>query len=179
MAIKEYNFEKYNPEKVAHLERHLEGSETAGSHFSEGAFPNARALIDYAYEQISDYAGQRLVREIDAGRQVGYDSLVELESLPSEAVVTQEPRGRDGYLVNMVRGVSKKPTNRMVIVAGPLGEDRHGFYTIFPGENAPSFPATREKLAEMGYEGEELDKQEKVNNQYREFWNSHGFVADD
>jgi len=66
----------------------------------------------------------------------------------------------------------------MVVVAGPLGEDKHGFYTIFPGENAPSFPATREKLVEMGYEGTELDDQLEANRQYKEFWDSHGFIAD-
>jgi len=178
MGIEDYNFEKYNPEQLAHLERHLEGSETHGSYFIKGAFPDARSLVDYASEQIRDYIGKRLVKEVDVGRQVGYDSLVELGSLPPEAVVTQELLGREDYLVNIVRGVPKRPTSQVVVVAGPIGEDKHGFYTIFPGENAPSFPATREKLAQMGYEGRELDKQVEANRQYKEFWDSHGFVAD-
>jgi len=116
---------------------------------------------------------------VDTVRTICYDSLIELSNLPSEAMVTKEPRGRDGYLVNIVRGIEKTSTSRIVIVAGPLREQgKHGFYTIFPGQNAPSFPATREKLVEMGYAGEELEAQVKANESYREFWNNHGFVAD-
>jgi hypothetical protein len=180
MALKEYDFVKYEPKQMEHLERHLEGSETVGSHFARGAFPTAKDLIDYACGHIQDYAGQRLVREVDAGRTLGYDSLTSLDGLPEQAITSQEPRGKDGYLVNVVRGIEKSPTSQVVVVAGPLREkDKHGFYTIFPGQNAPSFPATREKLEEMGYSGEELERQTEINEQYEEFWNSHGFVAED
>jgi hypothetical protein len=179
MALSNYDFIKYDPKQMEHLARHLEGSETAGSHFSRGVFPTAKDLVDYAVEHIQDYSGQRLVREIDAGRTIGYDALTSLESLPTPARVSQEPRGKDGYLVNLVRGVEKSPTSRMVVVAGPLREQgKHGFYTIFPGQNAPSFPATREKLSEMGYSGEELEKQVQANQQYAKFWNDHGLIAD-
>ena len=78
MALSDYDFVKYEPKQMEHLARHLEGSQTAGSHFSKGAFPTAKDLVDYALEHIQDYSGQRLVREIDAGRIIGYDSLVEL-----------------------------------------------------------------------------------------------------
>jgi len=101
MGIEDYSFEKYNPGQLAHLERHLEGSETHGSYFTKGAFLDARSLVDCASEQIQDYAGERLVREVDVGRPIGYNSLIELGSLPAEAVVTREPRGKDDYLVNM------------------------------------------------------------------------------
>jgi hypothetical protein len=179
MTLSEYDFVKYDPKQMEHIERHLEGSQTAGSHFAKGAFASARDLANYACEHIQDYAGQRLVREVDVERTIGYDSLVELENLSAEAVVTQEPRGRDSYLVNVVRGVKKTPTKQIVVVAGPLREQgKHGFYTIFPGQNAPSFPVNREKLAEMGYSGEELEKQVKLNETYKEFWDNHGFVAD-
>jgi len=178
MVLKDYDFVKYEPKQMEHLARHLEGSETAGSHFSKGAFPTARDLIDYAVEHIQDYAGQRLIKEINAGRTIGCDALISLEDLPEQAKVSQEPRGRDGYLANIVRGISKIPTSRMVIIAGPLGEDKHGFYTIFPGQNAPSFPLTREKLVEIGYVGEELERQVKLNQTYQEFWNQHGFITD-
>ena len=178
MEIKENNFVKYNLETLEHIERHLDGSQTAGSHFAKGSFSDARALIDYAYEHIQDYSGERTVKEIDVGRTIGYNSLVDLTEIPESIEVRQEPRGRDGYLVNMVNGVSKKPTGKMVIVAGPLGEGKHGFYTIYPGENAPPFPADEEKLKELGYEGEELVKQIEINKGYKEFWENHGFVKE-
>ncbi|MBU0894531.1 MAG: hypothetical protein KKF48_01060 [Nanoarchaeota archaeon] len=69
----------------------------------------------------------------------------------------------------MVKGVEKQPTNKRVIVAGPIDEANHGFYTIYPGEIAPPFPATRGKLEEMGYFGKDLEEQVKVNKSYKEF----------
>lgn len=180
MGIRNYNFEKYNPEQLEHIAEHLSGSNTKGSHFDKGAFQDAKSLVDYAYEQVQDYNGKRLVKEVNLGRTIGQDCLVELSNLPEGAQVTQEPRGRTGYLVNIVKGANKTPTSQMVIVAGPLREEgKHGFYTIFPGQNAPPFPAAREKLEEMGYHGEELETQVKINNTYREFWKNHGFVADE
>jgi len=179
MAIENYNFIKYSPELEEHLNRHLSGSQTAGSHFSREAFDSAKSLIDFAYEHVKDYDGKRVVREIDMGRDIGYDSLVQLSELPPEAQVTLEPRGRDGYLANIVRGVSKPTTRNMVIVAGPLREEgTHGFYTIFPGQNALPFPATREKLVEMGYSGDSLEDQVKINEGYENFWKNHGFIVD-
>lgn len=179
MAIKNYNFQKYNQELVDHLARHLQGSQTAGSHFAKGAFPTAKSLIDFAYGHIQEYDGSKLVKSIEAGKTIGYDSLVSLDNLPESASVSQEPRGRDGYLANMVRGVKKQPTSSMVIIAGPIDEANHGFYTIYPGEIAPPFPATKEKLAEMGYAGKDLEEQIKVNQDYKAFWDNHGFVVED
>jgi hypothetical protein len=179
MTITSYNFEKYNPAQMAHIARHLEGSNTQGSHFIAGAFPDAKSLVDFAYEQILDYAGQKLVREVDLGRTIGHDSLVALDSLPEGATITQEPRGRIGYLVNIIRGIQKKPTSNMVIVAGPSRDKRqHGFYTIFPGANAPAFPLPKDELRRMGFNGRELKMQLRENETYREFWARHGFVAD-
>lgn len=179
MALEDFDFVKYEPKQMEHITRHLEGSDTAGSHFSKAAFPTAKELVDYAYEHIQDYLGQKLVREVDAGRTIGYDGLISLENLPQEARVSQEPRGRDGYSTNVVRGVQKNPTSKIVIVAGPLREEgKHGLYTIYPGTNAPPFPATKEKLIEMGYSGEELDTQVKINQTYKEFWDNHGFIVD-
>lgn len=179
MAIENYDFVKYDPMQMEHIGKHLEGSETAGSYFSKGAFSSAKDLVDYAVEHIQDYAGKRLVKEIDVGRIIGYDSLSSLENLPEQARVSQKPRGRDGYLVNIVRGIEKHPTSQMVIVAGPLREQgKHGFYTIFPGANAPSFPLAREKLVEFGYSGDELEKQVNLNKTYKNFWDNHGFIAD-
>tara|TARA_Y100000310_G_scaffold342128_1_gene443905 strand:- start:6126 stop:6662 length:537 start_codon:yes stop_codon:yes gene_type:complete len=178
MTIKDYNFVRDSPEIMEHLARHLDGSTTQGSHFMQEAFPNARALIDYALQHIQDYQGKKTVKEVDAGRNIGYDSLVSLENLPENTSITEQPRGRDGYLVNIVESVKKQPTSNIVIVAGPIDEERHGFYTIYPGQNAPPFPVTKEKLKEMGYEGEELQRQVEVNKTYAEFWDTHGFVGE-
>ncbi len=185
MATKNYNFVKYEQELIEHLERHLDGSHIAGSHFMKGAFKDAKELIDFAYEHIKDdYTGQRFVKEVDLENIVGYDSLVNIEQLPENAYVVKEPRGRNEFLANMVSGVEKKPTKHVVIVAGPLrvekGEqEKHGFYTIFPGINAPSFPVTEKQLVEWGYKGQNLEEQIKINKQYAEFWDKHGFVKEE
>lgn len=178
MALENFNFVKYDEEKIAHINRHLEGSVTAGSHFKQGAFPNAESLINYALNHIQEYDGKRIVKEVECEEVIGYDSLVCLDSLPENAIVVKEPRGRNEYLANIVDGVDKTQTKQMVIVAGPLKEDKHGFYTIFPGQNAPSFPVTRDQLIEFGYEGEALENAIEQNKQYAEFWDNHGFVKE-
>ncbi len=179
MSIENYNFKKYNQELVDHLARHLQGSQTTGSHFMKKSFPTAKSLIDFAYEHLQEYNGNKLVKSVDAGKTIGYDSLISLDNLPESATISQEPRGRDGYLANMVRGVEKQPTNKMIIIAGPINEINHGFYTIYPGEIAPPFPVDKDKLVEMKYSGKELIDQIELNQSYEDFWNNHGFVVED
>ncbi len=178
MTINELNFDAYRTDQLEHIERHLAGSEVAGSHFSAGSFESARVLVDFALQHIQDYKGQVLVREVDLEREVGYDAVVSLEGLSEGANVTQEPRGRNEYLANIVSGVPKNPTNWMTIIAGPFGDDQHGFYTIHPGKSAPPFPVFEPELKEAGYEGAELTKQVKLNKDYAQFWEAHGFVKD-
>jgi hypothetical protein len=178
MALEDYNFVKYDEEKMTHLDRHLEGSVTTGSHFKKGVFPNSKSLIDYALGSINDYEGKRMVKEVECDKIVGYDSLISLDNLSENIKITREPRGKNEYLVNIVEGIDKTPTTDMVIVAGPLDETEHGFYTIFPGKNAPSFPVTREQLVEFGYEGQGLEDAVKQNKNYKEFWDNHGFVKE-
>ena len=183
MVLKDYNFVRYDPKQIEHIERHLEGSCTTGSHFTRGAFSSARDLVDYACEHIQDYAGEKIVREVDVGRDIGYDALVLLRDVdPGFNSVSRESRGGNDFSVSVVRGfphLPKKKTRQMVVVAGPLGNtDKHGFYTIFPGTNTPSFPLTREKLVEIGYSGAKLEKQVELNKSYREFWDRYGFIGD-
>jgi hypothetical protein len=179
MALEDYDFVRYDEAQMAHIQEHIEGKSTLGSHFRRDAFPNAKALIDFACEQVREYNGKRTIVEFDLDREIGYDSLVSLQELDSRVQVTKEPRGRSGYLVNVVTGVEKKPTRHIVIVAGPLKqESKHGFYTIFPGINAPPLPATREQLLSMGYKDEELEKAVELNKQYEDFWAKHAFVKD-
>ena len=184
MSADEFNFVKYRPELVEHLKRHLEGTDTLGSYFLKGSFPDAKSLIDFAYDQIKEeYRGERLEKAVDLGRHIGYDCVVKISELPENVEIKQEPRGRNEYMVNVAYGAEKEETSQMVIVAGPLGKDEdgieiHGFYTIFPGKVAPPFPATREQLIEWGYEGEALERAVKENEKYKKFWDEHAFVKE-
>ncbi len=179
MAIDEFDFIKYNEGLVKHIERHLEGSVVTGSHFKRNAFPDAKALIDCALEYVGDYNGQRTEVVADLGRVIGYDALVRLDDLPSEANVIREPRGIGEYMANVVEGVPKMETTQMVVVAGPLREEgKHGFYTIFPGKNAPPFPVGEEQLKEWGYTGKTLNDALETNKGYEAFWKKHALIKD-
>ena len=179
MTLDDMNFDAYNAKQLDHIGRHLDGSEVAGSHFSAGSFTDARALVDHALTHIQDYNGQVLVREVDMGREVGYDAVVSLEGLPERATVTTEPRGRNEYLANMVSGVAKNPTNWMTIIAGPFNSEgtAHGFYTIHPGKSAPPFPMNEKELSET-YKGDELAEKIELNKTHKQFWDTHGFIKE-
>ena len=151
--------------QLEHIARHLAGSEVAGSHFKKNAFTSVKALVDYALNHLQDYNGKRTEREINAGRIIGFDALKHKEDLPEGVNLYREPRGNFGYMTNVVCGVPKEETRQIVAVAGPKGEEKHGFYTIFPGKNAPPLPVGEEKLKEWGYSGDKLEEAaEKTNN---------------
>jgi hypothetical protein len=178
MGIKDYEFDGHSSKLLEYIERHLTGSETAGSHFRKGAFTDAKALVDFALEQIQHYDGERLEAELDLPGVIGYDGLVQLDDLSPSAQVTQEPRGKNEHMANVVRGVMAKPTKHMVVIAGPYGSSgKHGIYTIFPGTMAPFFPQTGEQLQEMGYTGQELETQLSEQPALQEFWDRHGLIA--
>ena len=179
MALEDFDFIKKDPEKLEHIGRHLDGSHTAGSHFVQGAFENAEELIEFALKHIRDYNGERMEVELDLDRIIGHDSLIPLVEVPEGTIKTQEPRGQSGYMVNVVRGVDKRPTKHMVIVAGPLEDKRkHGFYTIFPGINAPPVPVTDEKLATWGLTGKALENAKRLNVESMGFWEKYALVDD-
>ena len=150
--IEDYNFVKYDPEFMEHLDRHIRGSETVGSTFTGEL--DARAIVDYAFEKIKKgYGGKKIVLEVDVGFVVGLEGVTMLSRLSRGTKV--EKTIRDGkYEVNVVQGIKKRPTSRLVIVAGPLepvSKGRHGFITIYPGMCCP-----------------DLDD--------REFWKNHAFI---
>jgi len=92
-----------------------------------------------------------------------------LDDLPPEAEYTLKPRGEGEYLVNVVKGIPLAVTKRVVIVAGPLGDSgEHGFYTIFPGENAPPFPDDRPG----NWQSPDQVKE------FQAFWQKHGLVEE-
>jgi len=202
MAIDDFEFDRYNEEQLAHIERHLDGSDVTGSHFRKGAFESAKALVDFAAERIAHlYNGRRMVLEtrvvLPDREPLGYDALISFDELADQLMIegetkgvrharvrsrlSVEPRGRNEHEAYVIQNewVRKKPTNTMVIVAGPLGDSgKHGFYTIFPGKSAPPFPASREQLREMGFGGLALEDAVKLNLKYDDFWQQHAFVKE-
>jgi hypothetical protein len=187
-----YDFYPYNKEQMEHIEDHLDGK-VAGSQFAEGAYLCAKDLIDDVLHHVKDYEGKRKVIEIDVhpcelwdSDIVGYDGVISLDELPEGTEVKQEERR--GYMANVVSGVPKKETNHLVIVVGPLKEEgKHGFYTIFPGENAPRFPAgntedeIRANLQEWykDDEGADIEGMVAENLKNKEYWDNHAFVKED
>lgn len=178
MAVKDFDFVKYDPKQMEHIRRHVE-SDVAGSCFARGAFPDIETLIDYAYEEIADeYNGTVLTKHVDTGRIIGYDALVRLDLLPEGVTILLEPRGPTEFRAYVVSGVRKKETSQLAIIAGPLESGLHGFYSIYPGSIAPPFPLSEEELRERGFAGENLEKALQENKNYAEFWSRHGFAKD-
>ncbi len=138
--LKDYKFET-NSEFREHLkERHF-GESAVGSVFYKEAFSSPEELIEFALGKIGDYSGELLVREVKMPYPIGLDAVVSLDELPEGVEVKKEIR--DEVSVNVVYNVKRKPTNQIVIIAGPLDDlgkpGKHGFRTIFPGEYCPDF----------------------------------------
>jgi hypothetical protein len=171
-------FVKNSPQLIKHLQRHLADSQTAGSHFYKEAFPDAQSLINRAYQKIrGKYKGRYLVYETSLDKPVGEDNLISTNNLSKRRVkITREPRGKEGYNVNIVSGIPKKETSFVTIIAGPNKDGTHGFQSIFPGRYAPPFPVSKEKLIEEGYIGRELEKHIRLNKKYKQFWKRHAFI---
>lgn len=95
--------------------------------------------------------------------------------------ISREPIGKDKYMVNTIRQISpiyKTATRQMAIIAGPIDEEKHGFYAISPGQFVPPFPTTIEKLINAGYKKNELEEKIKLNEEYKKFWDNHIIVKD-
>ncbi|MBM3234460.1 hypothetical protein FJZ19_05195 [Candidatus Pacearchaeota archaeon] len=145
--IKRFDFErdfvKYDPEFIGHLNRHIKGSGTVGSTFIGEL--QARDIVDYAYEKIKDkYRGQQIVLEVEAPFPIGLEGVIMLSKVPKHIEIGRVKR--DGiHEVNIVRGIPKRKTRYLVIVAGPLKpeeEGKHGFLSIYPGRSCPPLEDT-------------------------------------
>lgn len=152
MKLNGYNFDIYRGDVVKHIERHFVGSKVPGSLFLPKVFRNAREVIDFAYNQINDYEGRKIVREFDCERIIGLDGLILLKDVPIHAKVKRDKResgkkhiaylGRpNNYTINKVVGIELIPTSFLTIIVGPLDkrEEVHGFISIYPGRLAPNF----------------------------------------
>lgn len=132
------DFVKYDPDFMDHLDRHIRGSGTVGSTFVGEL--DARAIVDYAYEKIRElYRGERVVLEVDVPFVVGLEGVIMLSRLPRGTEITKVKRDKI-HEVNVVKGLKKRKTRHLVIVAGPLEpveKGRHGFISIYPGMCCP------------------------------------------
>ncbi len=176
MSLSDYNFITDAPEVLSHLALHLECSAKSGSRFFKEIFPDVDSLIEFTLPHVRDHSGTRMVVELVLPQEIGYDGLVLLDGLPASARITREPRGKSEYPVNIVRGIPPVKTRRMVIIAGPLDENHHGFYTIFPGTYAPPHPKTEKQLRELGLKDEALVTELARQEQYRNFWKKYGLI---
>ncbi|OGJ21481.1 hypothetical protein A3K73_00760 [Candidatus Pacearchaeota archaeon RBG_13_36_9] len=151
--IGDYIFTRYEAEFFKHLKRHFPKGKTVGSIFTE--FKSPRKLIDFAWEKLQEagYNGERKVIGLDFPLPIGLEGVVNLSDIPSGTEVKRETR--DGiHKVNVIYGIEKKPTNHLVIIAGPTTRG-HGFISIYPGKY---YPGIEESPG---------------------FWRTHGFIASD
>jgi hypothetical protein len=183
MALSDFNFQAYDKSRLRHLQVHLEGKRDIGSFFKREVFSDEKSIADFALSYLNGYNGERLEIQVDMPYCIGYDGVVSLSKVPSNARIFDKFMERKRFYVPVVRGVSKQPTKHIVIVAGPLRKKRtgeikyHGFYTVFPGTLAPTFPVLREVLQRRYVDGE-LRRAVEENEERAKFWREHGLVID-
>jgi hypothetical protein len=141
-------------ERKNHLKRHLQGSELkTSSVFFDRYFPDPDILADYAIRLIEEeYSGKPIQKVVVHKDNIGFESVCHINELPEGVEI--ETVDLEGFDVNIVRGVKKKPTKIMTIVARPLDNGRHGIWTVYPGRPSPD-------LTDRGY------------------WDQHVFIIED
>jgi len=153
-----FEFIKYSPDFIGHVERHSLLDRTVGSKFFSSRGPIE--IIDLAFRLLESagYEGRKTTVQESLGRAIGFESVVPLSELPSGIKIVREKRD-DEHEVNVVGGgqVRPRPTNLLSIVVGPLnkkeyGENMHGFLSIYPGRYCPDI------------------------SEDPEFWENHAFV---
>lgn len=156
MKINGFNFDKYNPVVLEHIERHFVGSDVPGSLFLPRAFKDAKAVVNFAYNHILDYDGKKIIREVNCGKIIGLDALVERAKIPEHFGVQRKMRETSNrgkkymgdraisYSTQIVEGMELIPTEILTVVAGPFPDcKKHGFISIYPGRSAPNFSDKR------------------------------------
>ncbi len=161
-------FIKYHPMYIDHVRLHLGGTKMPGSVFTAPYLRTPQQVADFAYSKMRDqYNGIRKAFVFDCRDIIGLDSLIAIRDIPPHTTIkieNREPKARKfvggprpvSYSVNIAYGLHRRPTSRIVILAGPVegSPNDHAFYTIYPGEYAPDFT-------------------EKV------FWRNHAFIRED
>ena len=152
--IEDYDFVKYGEEIIEHVRRHFD-TDNLGSVFDEEYFSSPEEVIDFALglEGVRRYVGKKKILEVVFSHSIGLEGVVAIDDLPGH--VNIERQYRDGKNeVNFVREIERKPTNRLVIVMGPLPDmEGHGFLSIYPGSPCPPI-------------------------ENRGFWEKHAFIKD-
>lgn len=121
-----------------HIARHIEGSGMIGSgffgDFIPRVFPRMDEFLYYAIVESKgvEFHGAPVGVEREFPEPVGFNSVIALEDLPPQARVR---RGRrEQFEVNIVSGIERKRTNKIVIVLAPWEGNEYGVHTIYPGE---------------------------------------------
>ncbi len=144
-----YRFEKYNEEFIAHIrDRHFPSSQRVGSVFTARDLSTPHAVAKFAYELILH--ADRHIRPYDwpfpwvlvhdCGRVIGLDSLIPIKEIPKGTTIKDETRNK--YPVKVAYGIKRRPTQTIVIIAGPIGDGSernglHACHTAYPGTYAP------------------------------------------
>ncbi|MBW2996267.1 hypothetical protein KY332_03130, partial [Candidatus Woesearchaeota archaeon] len=171
-----------------HLEAHLEGTEI-GSVFiksAESKFQTPNQIIQLSEEVLEEAyktgkitprpgwsfriirgspPGGVVVIEAIADKTIGEDALVEIteENKDQFSKAWRTMGGRNNE-VNVIDG-KKAETNMMHIIGGQFGPTNNfGLFTTFPGQYAPAFNNRFDEV--LGKTG-------------TEFWNEHGFIAEE
>ena len=111
------------------------------------------AFLYYALKEAEgvDFHGIATPVIRDFPEPIGFNSVVALEDLPAGTQVTREDR--EGFEVNVVSGIERTLTNRLIIILANWERSDYGVHTIYPGEKpAPLFCDT-------------------------EFWDEHAFIV--
>ncbi len=187
MAIFDYDFRPYEEKRIGHIQRHFD-SDRWGSFFSVDFFNDAKDVADYAYKYLRAfpdiYKGEKIEIQVNVGEVVGFNGVVCLDDLPKDCDLKYVNGNRSGCSYPVIGNVERMPTNKMVIVAGPLRKRKglesglHGFYTIFPGIWAPPLPASESRIRKR-FSGNELKKAREKNKISAEFWKNHALIRDD
>lgn len=171
-----YKFVKENKKLRAHIKRHLHSSKIPGSKFKKSAFSSVKQLINFAYKQIKGYKGQSKTFTIKFDKIIGEDAIIPLNKIKKGTKIKRIKREKNNYPINIIKGIEKMPTKEMVIIVGPLPNNKHSIFTIFPGKCHPPFPQTKKQLIKQDYKGKELEKQISKNKKLLKKWNKLVFI---
>jgi len=184
MNLNDYEFDLFHKLRLRHLQKHIEGNRRWGSFFDKRIIPNAHYLATFAFDYLKDYDGERFEVEVDLPYLIGYDGVVCLDNLPDGARVDYEVQTRS-IPIKIVIDMSRQPTNRLVVVAGPLrGRGKgngdplvHGYYTVFCGQSTPPRPVSRKSLIRR-FQGADLKQALSERKKSLDFWRRHGLIGD-
>lgn len=171
-----YRFQKYNRKFIEHIrERHFPFSPHVGSVFTARELSTPRLVAEFAYNLINHADRNEKPYEKpfpfilvhDCKKIIGLDSLVPINEIPKGTTVKDEIRNR--YPVKVAYGIKRRPTQTVVIIAGPIDVDDmqglHACYTVYPGTYAPDLiNANKRFWSEWAFIEENIKHHKKERN---------------